>query len=100
MRGEQAFKPSHELTFETVQLDSQRLLKLLRETTTTGIRLDLCEVVQCDSAGLALLIEAKRLCKQHGKSLIIEGIPNVISALAEFCGVETMLDEPLMTVSE
>ena len=90
--SEQLFKPAHELTFETVLLDSQRLLKLVRDDKTTSIRLALTEVDVCDSAGLALLIEAKRLCKQFNKTLVLEGMPNSIAALAEFCGVEKMLD--------
>ena len=87
----QLFKPSGELTFDTVQLDSERLLKLLRDNKTASICLDMHDVLQCDSAGLALLIEAKRLCKQYGTMLTIEGVPKAISALAEFCGVEAML---------
>jgi phospholipid transport system transporter-binding protein len=55
------------------------------------VRLDLSNVVQCDSAGLALLIEAKRLCLKHHKILILEGMPKVISAWAKFCGVEAIL---------
>ncbi len=89
--SEQLFKPSCELTFDTVQKDSQRLLKLFRDNNTTSLHLDLSEVVQCDSAGLALLIEAKRLCKHYNKPLTIEGLPKAISALAEFCGVDAML---------
>ena len=91
--SQQLFKPSAELTFDTVQKDSQRLIALLQDNQTTSLRLDLCEVVQCDSAGLALLIEAKRLCKRYGKTLIIEGLPKSIAALAEFCGVEAMLEQ-------
>ena len=92
MTSEKVFKPSSELTFDTVQPDSKRLLKLCLDNKTTKICLDLSEVTHCDSAGLALLIEAKRLCKQYGKSLIIEKMPKIVSALAEFCGVEAMLE--------
>ncbi len=90
--SEQVFKPASELTFNTVQADNQRLLKLLKDHKTTSIRLALDEVKQCDSAGLALLIEAKRLCKQHQKPLTIVGMSKNIAALAEFCGVEAILE--------
>jgi len=93
--NEQIFTPSRELTFDTVQPDGKRLQKLLRDNKTTTIRMDLGQVVHCDSAGLALIIEAKRQCKQHRKALKIEGIPKVIYALAEFCGVEAMLEQEL-----
>jgi phospholipid transport system transporter-binding protein len=92
MLSEQVFKPSRELTFDTVQPDGQRLLKLFLDNKTQKIRLDLGDVLHCDSAGLALLIEAKRLCKQYHKPLIIEKMPKMVSALAEFCGVEAMLE--------
>ena len=88
----QVFKPSRELTFDTVPLDSEHLLKLFKDNKTTSICLDMSDVLHCDSAGLALLIEAKRLCKQYNKILTIEGMPKAISALAEFCGVEAMLE--------
>ena len=88
----QSFKPAHELTFATVLKDSRRLLKLVRDHKTTAILLELGEVRECDSAGLALLIEAKRLCQQFNKQLTLEGMPPSIAALAEFCGVEKMLD--------
>ena len=94
MVREVLFKPSCELSFNTVQSDGQRLLSVLRDNQTTTIRLDLCDVTHCDSAGLALLIEARRLCMQFDKVLMIEGMPRAISALAEFCGVETMLAQP------
>lgn len=90
--SEESFKPSHELTFDTVQRDNQRLLKLLEDSKTISMRLDLSDVVHCDSAGLALLIEAKRLCKHYKKKLTIDHMPKAITALAEFCGVEVMLN--------
>ncbi len=89
--SEQLFKPSCDLSFTTVQSDSQRLLSLLQDPDTTVVRLDLCDVTHCDSAGLALLIEAKRLCIQYDKTLLIEGMPKKIATLAQFCGVEAML---------
>ena len=88
---EQLFKPSNELTFDTIQDDSKRLLKLLDDNKASSFRLDLQDVKQCDSAGLALLIEAKRLCKHHNKNIVMSNVPKVIYALAEFCGVEGIL---------
>lgn len=87
----QAVKLASELTFSTVQQESQRFLKLVRDSKITALCLDLSEVHECDSAGLALLIEAKRLCKQYNKVLTIEKMPKMISTLATFCGVEGIL---------
>ena len=91
--SERLFKPSCELSFNTVQSDSQRLRDLLRDKETTIVRLNLSDVTHCDSAGLALLIEARRLSRQFEKTLIIEEMPKTISALARFSGVEAMLEQ-------
>ena len=90
--SEQRFKPSNELTFGTVQNDIARLHKLFTTGTISNLSFELHNVNYCDSAGLALLIETKRLCKQHNVRLEINGVPKSISALAEFCGVEGMLE--------
>lgn len=88
----QIFKPSTELTFNTVQFDSVRLMELFKDNHTSSVSFDLAEVSLCDSAGLALLIEAKRLCMEFGKELVMKEIPKAILSLAEFCGVEAMLE--------
>lgn len=88
---EEYFKPSQRLTFATVQADCDRLVKYCRESKTAFLCLDLSEVTHCDSAGLALLIEAKRISKALNKTCNIEGIPKAIRALAEFCAVDAIL---------
>lgn len=85
------FRPSDELTFDTVQIDRKRLLKYVQSPDLSAVRLDLSHVTQCDSAGLALLIEAKRVSKKFNKLFKIMNMPETICALAEFCGVEAML---------
>lgn len=85
------FEPSSKLTFNTVELDRKRLLKHLQSPGINDLRLDLSGVLRCDSAGLALLIEAKRLCRRFNKSFEIVGMPSTIHDLAEFCGVDVIL---------
>ncbi len=85
------FKTSNELTFNTVQSDRKRIMKYLQALDADVFSLDLSEVTQCDSAGLALLIESKRQCKIHDKIFEIEHMPKSIYALAEFCGVDAIL---------
>ncbi|AHE67458.1 STAS domain-containing protein [Legionella oakridgensis] len=87
------FKLSNELTFDTVESDYKRLLKAIQDNDTKNFCLDLQHVTECDSAGLALLIEAKRLCKQYDKSLLIHGMSKDIYALAKFGGVEVMIND-------
>ena len=85
------FKPSHELTFDTVQVDRKRLLQYVQTPDRRIVHLDLSHVSLCDSAGLALLIEAKRMSRQFNKPFKISSMPEAICALAEFCGVEAIL---------
>ena len=86
-----AFEPASHLTFDTVERDRKRLLHYLQSPSVDELHLDLKQVVQCDSAGLALLIEACRLCRRYKKGFKIESMPKSIYALAEFCGVDAML---------
>ena len=87
----QVFEPSSHLTFDTVELDRKRLHKYLQLPDVHNLCLDLSHVKRCDSAGLALLIEAKRLCMRFKKAFEIKGMPDVIHDLAEFCGVDAIL---------
>lgn len=91
MKNDIIFKPSNELTFHTVQSDRERLLMSLQDGSVTSLRFDLSQVMHCDSAGLALLIEAKKLCRQYNKPFVIDEMSKEIHALAEFCGVEAIL---------
>lgn len=86
-----AFKFSHELTFDTVAANLDTLNVFMRQLNTDVLHLDLSALTLCDSAGLALLIEAKRLCARKKKTLSIKGMPKTVEALAEFCGVGTLL---------
>lgn len=87
----QAFKPSSKMTFSTVQADCERLHNYCRESKAAFLSIDLSEVIYCDSAGLALLIEAKRLSKEKKKICKIESMPKTVQVLAEFCGVDQIL---------
>ena len=84
-------KPVDYLTFDTVIQNRLHFFKQLLSDDTGKICLDLAAVTQCDSAGLALLIEAKKLCKQHNKQFEIRAMPEKTRALAKFCGVESLL---------
>lgn len=68
------------------------LNKLLLEMKTSKLCLDLTEVTLCDSAGLALLIEARKLCAKNNKSFEVKGMPSETLSLAEFCGVKELLE--------
>lgn len=86
-----AFRPSSNLTFYTVTTDRERLLTCLHNDQVSGLCVDLNHVENCDSAGLALLIEARRLCDFYQKTFSIEAMPQKVADLIEFCGVKTIL---------
>lgn len=87
----QAFIPSSYMIFTTVEKDRRCLLEYCRNLGKADLRIDLSNVSHCDSAGLAFLIEAKRLAREQKKSCQIEGMTKGIHALAEFCGVDKIL---------
>lgn len=93
MDRDSIFVPTSQLTFDTVPLNSKKLLNYLRNQDVSVIKLDLSGVLQCDSAGLALLLEAKRLAHAYKKIVVIESMPSSIETLAHFCGINNMLHE-------
>lgn len=89
---EVTFKPGSSLIFDTVQHEYERLCAIFADAKNAFLHIDLSSVKQCDSAGLALLIEATRMGKQYKIPLRIKGLPKKVYALAKFCGVEEILD--------
>lgn len=87
------FKPGAELTFKSVVSIRESLFKLLADNDSSDkFCLDLSDVKHCDSAGLALLIEARKLCNQKNKDFKVMGISSEMQSLAEFCGVKSILE--------
>ena len=87
------FKPGVALTFKSVVAVREKLYQALIDEASGSFGLDLSEVRHCDSAGLALLIEARKLCKKNKKNFEIIGMPEKTQSLAEFCGVKGILEK-------
>lgn len=85
-------KLNHSLTFDTVAAHYKQLVALYRKNNGKVV-LDMSDVKECDSAGLAWLIEARRASHSQGIALFIEKVPEKISALARFYGLEVLLDD-------
>lgn len=75
------------LTISTVQSTRDRLLSQLKNKNTADISINLCNVARFDTAGLALLIDIKKVSKQHSKKINFCEVPESIKSLAEFYGV-------------
>lgn len=86
------FKPGAELTFKSVVAVRAKLYQAVIDDTSTHLNLDLSEVTHCDSAGMALLIEARKLCKKNNKTFEIIGMSPETRSLADFCGVKDILE--------
>ena len=81
------FKPSTMMTFATAKNDWERFLTYTIDHPGKIVNFELKEITHCDSAGLALLIAAFRLCKQNNKLICLENVPQDLYALTDFCGV-------------
>ncbi|KTD58842.1 anti-anti-sigma factor [Legionella sainthelensi] len=86
------FKPDVDLTFKSVVEVRAKLYQALIDDKSDLFTLDLSNVKHCDSAGLALLIEARKLCKKSNKAFEVIGMPAETQSLAEFCGVKSILE--------
>jgi phospholipid transport system transporter-binding protein len=82
-------KLSKNLTLHTVQDAIDRLL--LKISHNSHVNFDLSEVKECDSAGLAFLIEAKNICDKNNINYSFSSVPEEIYSLAQFSGVEWIL---------
>lgn len=58
----------------------------------TDAELDLSQVQRADSAGLALLLELTRRAKGRGASLTLKNPSEQIRGLAQFFGVDALLN--------
>ena len=92
-RKPRQFKLAKHLTFATVAADKLQFIALLQSNKQDVICCDLSTVKTCDSAGLALLIDIRRLCRQERTPLSMENIPEAIRALAILYGVEQIFYE-------
>lgn len=90
---EKRFVPATELTFATVSEDKLRLSAFLASLKKQVWVFDLERVTTCDSAGLALLIHAKRMSQHVKCPCVFTGISPAVRALIQFCGVDMFILE-------
>lgn len=93
MDSQHLFKPGQYLTFSTVIAVRKAFEQAIEaQNKPSAFCLDLTEVQQCDSAGLAFLIDARKRCIKLNVLLEVRGITSDIESLAEFCGVKSILE--------
>lgn len=86
-----SFKLAAQLTFTTVAAEVNRLTDYCRTQSLTHLTLDASQVIDCDSAGLSLFIEATRVAHRYHKTCYIINLTPSVAALAQFCGLEKIL---------
>jgi phospholipid transport system transporter-binding protein len=86
------FKAAEALTFATVTVQRSQFISVLTGSCLDDMHCDLMDVRLCDSAGLAFLLDAKRLCQKQNTKLLIKHASVDILALAKLYGIETILD--------
>jgi len=88
-----AFRPATAITFLSVEQERQRFLAHCESLKDNVLVIDLLEVIHCDSAGIAFLIEMKRICNRLGRLSKITNMPASANALAEFYGIRELLND-------
>lgn len=90
---EKSYKMPEAITFKTVNFVLKQLNQNLSSIHLDEWVIDMQDVEHFDSAGLALLIEAKRMASSHNKILKIVGASKRLVALSKFCGVDVVLND-------
>ena len=76
--------------FKNVQAILEKSLQSIQ--TMSDISVDLHQVHNSDSSGLALLIEYARVANQHKKNIQFLGVPNFIKEIARVYGLTEVLN--------
>lgn len=82
-------KISGVLNFETVPVLMKQAEQLFGKLDKVSV--DLAEVSDSNSAGLAMLVEMQRIIKMQKKSIAFKNLPEQISIIAGAYGIDTEL---------
>ncbi|MET0986682.1 MAG: STAS domain-containing protein [Steroidobacteraceae bacterium] len=96
--GPGRFSVSGPMTFETVSSMLQQGAAAFGQSDP--IEIDLTQVGESDSAGLALLIEWKRLAREKNSAITFANMPPQLVALARISEVDELLGVPAESVRE
>lgn len=84
--GSDTFAVQGELTFASIDRQSVKSTGFLK--TAKNITIDLSQVTNTDSAGLALMIEWIKVARANRTSLKFKGVPNQLLNLAKLSGFD------------
>lgn len=86
-QGAGVFQVQGDLTFGTIDKQIVKSFGFLKTASTVTI--DLSQVANTDSAGLALMIEWIKMSRQYNTTLNFKNIPEQLRKLAKLSGFDT-----------
>lgn len=89
--GEGSFKVSGVLDFDTVPAMMKNAQRLFSSVDSATV--DFSHVENCNSAGLAVVLEMARIMRQQNKSICFVSLPEQIRTFARAYSVEKELEE-------
>lgn len=96
----QPFAIRGEFNIFTAGTTKARLLDAIRQAATAEIEVDLSEVSEIDSAGLQLMVMAKREAAERGKSVRFTGHSGPVLELIDLCGLGGFFGDPVLIRSK
>jgi anti-sigma B factor antagonist len=94
----QVFSPQGDLTIYTAQQHKEQLL--LAINNQTALQINLAEVTDIDTAGLQLLILAKRESMRRNIAMSISGHTRVVLDVIELCNLSGFFGDPVFIPSD
>lgn len=91
-------RPEGEMSIYTAAETKARLMPLLEKCTE--LEIDLSLVSELDSAGLQLLILAKRECAARGGSLHLTGHSRAVLEVLDMCDMNAFFGDPVVISSQ
>lgn len=92
------WKPDCELTIYSAVENKARLMEALGKTDQ--LEIDLSEIIELDTAGLQLLILAKREANDQGKTISMVGHSEAVLEVLELCNLSGFFGDPVLIPAE
>lgn len=84
-------KLNKNLTINTVKSLNDSLLSQIQNKSHEILVINLDEVKNCDTSGMAFLVNLKRKCHEYSQKLQFINIPPIVSDLANFYEISSIL---------
>lgn len=91
MDGDEPVRIEGEMTIYHASSLKERLVGALGGGTDPSPRLDLSRVTEIDTAGLQLILMARRLARARGRSLAVVEASPPVADLLRLCGLEGLI---------